>query len=122
LIEIAVSAEREQKLGTGPPEEAGAAGSSQAAGATRDIPEHAAGTSGAPAEREPLQVRARRAGERAIFRLFATMGIVAVGVVIAAIMTSSKSEGWLIGLVVSVVTVVLSAILWSSRRFSGVAP
>jgi hypothetical protein len=46
------------------------------------------------------------------------MGIVGVGVAIGAIMTSSNSEGWLIGLVVSGVTVVLASILWSSRRFS----
>jgi hypothetical protein len=31
-------------------------------------------------------------------------------------MVSSKSQGWLIGLVVSVVSVVLAAILWSSRQ------
>jgi hypothetical protein len=37
-------------------------------------------------------------------------------VVIAAIMTSQDSSGWLIGLVVSVVSVALAAILWSSQR------
>jgi len=31
-------------------------------------------------------------------------------------MGSQDSSGWLIGLVVSVVSVVLAAILWSSRR------
>jgi len=50
-------------------------------------------------------------------RLFATlMSIVGIGVVIAAIMSSQDSKGWLIGLVVSVVSIVLSAVLWSSRR------
>jgi uncharacterized membrane protein len=49
-------------------------------------------------------------------RLIATAGIVAIGVVIAAIMTSQHSKGWLIGLVVGIVSVVLAAILWSSRR------
>jgi hypothetical protein len=49
-------------------------------------------------------------------RLVATAGIVAIGVVIAAIMTSQDSQGWLIGLVVSIVVVVLAALLWSSRR------
>ena len=39
-----------------------------------------------------------------------------IGVVIAAIMTSQDSSGWLIGLVVSVVSVALAAILWSSQR------
>jgi len=37
-------------------------------------------------------------------------------VAIAAIMVSSKSQGWVVGLVVSIVTVVLAAILWSSRQ------
>jgi hypothetical protein len=31
-------------------------------------------------------------------------------------MTSQHSKGWLIGLVVSIVSVVLAAVLWSSRR------
>jgi hypothetical protein len=31
-------------------------------------------------------------------------------------MTSSHSQGWIIGLVVSIVSVVLAAVLWSSRQ------
>jgi hypothetical protein len=54
--------------------------------------------------------------EAPLMRVVATGGIVGIGVVIAAIMTSQDSEGWLIGLVVSIVPVVLAAILWSSRR------
>lgn len=53
--------------------------------------------------------------ERMLMRLIATCGIVGIGVAISAIMHSSGSEGWLIGLVVSIVSVVLSAVLWSSR-------
>ena len=49
-------------------------------------------------------------------RTIATAGIVAIAVVIAAIMGSQDSQGWLIGLVVSVVSLVLAALLWSSRR------
>ena len=49
-------------------------------------------------------------------RLVATAGIIGIGVVIAAIMTSQNSSGWLIGIVVAIVSVVLAAILWSSRR------
>jgi hypothetical protein len=37
-------------------------------------------------------------------------------VAIAAIMHSSNSKGWLIGLVVAGVSVILSAVLWSSRQ------
>ncbi len=54
--------------------------------------------------------------ERLLVRLVATAGVVAIGVAIAAIMTSSKSQGWIIGLVTALVAVVLSAILWSSRQ------
>lgn len=54
--------------------------------------------------------------EAPMMRVVATAGIVAIGVVIAAIMQSQDSAGWLIGLVVSLVSVVLAAILWSSRR------
>ena len=53
--------------------------------------------------------------ERTFVRLVATGGVVGIGVVIAAIMASSNSQAWLIGLVVSVVSVVLAALLWSSR-------
>lgn len=63
----------------------------------------------------PGRERRRLGLERVLVRVIATCGIVAIGVAIAAIMVSSKSQGWLIGLVVSVVSVVLSAILWSSR-------
>jgi hypothetical protein len=63
----------------------------------------------------------RRSGRRSrvesgFVRIVATCGVVAIGVAIAAIMHSSGSEGWLIGLVVSIVSVMLAAVLWSSRR------
>lgn len=53
--------------------------------------------------------------ERLLVRLIATCGIVGIGVAIAAIMHSAGSQGWMIGLVVSAVSVVLAAVLWSSR-------
>ncbi len=73
----------------------------------------------APAERRGVMIpsgRKRLPLEAPLMRVVATGGIVAIGVVIAAIMTSQDSEGWLIGLVVSIVSVVLAAFLWSSRR------
>jgi hypothetical protein len=54
--------------------------------------------------------------ERLLVRLIATCGIVGIGVAIAAIMVHSKSQGWVVGLVVSIVSVALSALLWSSRQ------
>lgn len=53
--------------------------------------------------------------ERTFVRVVATGGIVGISVAIAAIMSSSNSAGWIIGLVVSLVSVVLAALLWSSR-------
>lgn len=70
-------------------------------------------------ERPGVMIPSRRQRlplEAPLMRVVATAGIVGIGVVIAAIMTSQDSEGWLIGLVVSIVSVVLAAVLWSSRR------
>jgi hypothetical protein len=64
----------------------------------------------------PRRPKRRSRIESVFVRLIATCGIVAIGVAIAAIMHSSGSEGWLIGLVVSIVSVVLAAVLWSSRH------
>lgn len=64
----------------------------------------------------PARERRRLGVERGAVRLVATCGIVGIGVAIAAIMVSSGSQGWIVGLVVSIVSVVLSAVLWSSQR------
>jgi hypothetical protein len=74
------------------------------------------GGGGAPATSTMLPARKGRGVlERTFVRVIATGGIVAIGVAIAAIMSSSNSAGWIIGLVVSLVSVVLAAVLWSSR-------
>jgi hypothetical protein len=83
----------------------------------------------APAAADPAAEReARRPGvmiprrekrlpfEAPVMRVVATAGIVAIGVVIAAIMGSQDSQAWLIGLVVSLVSLAVAAVLWSSRR------
>jgi hypothetical protein len=64
----------------------------------------------------PPRDRRRLGAERLLVRVVATCGIIGIGVAIAAIMVSSKSQGWVVGLVVSLVSVILSAILWSSRQ------
>jgi hypothetical protein len=64
----------------------------------------------------PGRQRRRFGAERVLVRIIATAGVVAIGVAIAAIMHSSGSQGWLIGLVVACISVVLSAVLWSSRQ------
>jgi hypothetical protein len=91
-------------------------GVSPDAGGVVEHPDTAAATdSGAAPNMLPGRERRRFGLERILVRLIATFGIVAIGVAIAAIMVSSKSQGWIIGLVVSGVSVILSAILWSSR-------
>ena len=71
--------------------------------------------------------------ETVFMRLVATAGIVGIGVAIAAIMYSQKSQGWLIGFVVSVVLggagrfplvltaplTAAAAALWAARPPSG---
>ena len=73
-----------------------------------------------PAQRAPnmLPGRARRRFglERFVVRLVATGGVVGIGVALGAILAAAKVQGWITGLVVAVVSVILSATLWSSRQ------
>jgi len=64
----------------------------------------------------PRRPSSRSRIESGFVRIVATCGIVGICVAIAAIMQSSGSESWLIGLVVSTVSVVLAAVLWSRRE------
>jgi protein-S-isoprenylcysteine O-methyltransferase Ste14 len=58
----------------------------------------------------------RFAVERFVVRLVATGGIIGIGVGLGAILASSKVQGWIIGLVVALVSVILAGLLWSSRQ------
>jgi hypothetical protein len=58
----------------------------------------------------------RPALESAFVRVIATSGVVGIGVALGAILTSQTVAGWITGLVIALVSVILSAILWSSRR------
>jgi hypothetical protein len=64
----------------------------------------------------PGRQRRRLGIERMLVRLVATGGVIGVGVALGAILSSSNVQGWIIGLVVAIVSVILSAILWSSRQ------
>lgn len=95
-------------------------GSAESEGAAGPVPE-AGGVGAHPEPGQPYTMipsrQRRRFGiERVLVRLVATCGIIGIGVVIAAIMVSNHSQGWLVGVVVSAVSVVLAAILWSSRQ------
>jgi hypothetical protein len=64
------------------------------------------GPGGPPARRGP-----RALAERAVLRLVATAGIIGIGIGLGAVLASSKVQGWIIGLVVAVVSVVLTTLL-----------
>jgi hypothetical protein len=49
-------------------------------------------------------------------RLVATAGVVGIGTALGAILVAADVAGWIAGLVVSIVTVALAAMLWRSRR------
>jgi hypothetical protein len=81
-----------------------------------DVPPVTAPVTAPPQGMLPAREHRRLSAERGLMRLVATCGIVAIGTAIAAIMGSQDVDGWIIGLVVSVVSVVLAALLWSSRE------
>jgi len=64
----------------------------------------------------PARERRRFRAESVLMRLVATAGIVALGVALGAILVSADVAGWIVGLVVASISVVLSALLWSSRQ------
>src|SRR5438270_13901427 len=80
--------------------------------------EPARADAGAAAESEAgfLSPRpARRHMESVFVRVVATAGIVGIATAVAAILGSFDTAGWLIGLVVSLISVILAALLWRSR-------
>jgi len=57
----------------------------------------------------------RRAAESVLVRIVATIGIVAIGTLLGAVLVANDVSGWIVGLVVSLVCVILAAVLWRSR-------
>src|SRR5262245_49865486 len=71
---------------------------------------------GQPDPERPGRTRQQILGLQSAFsRLVAIGGIIGIGTGIAAIMGSQDVEAWIIGIVVSGVSVILAAIAWSSR-------
>jgi hypothetical protein len=64
----------------------------------------------------PGRERRRTGIERGAMRGIATSGIVGIGVVLGAVLVSQDVAGWIVGLVVSAVSIILAALLWSSRQ------
>jgi hypothetical protein len=80
------------------------------AGAMRD---DAADTTGEPGFLPSLP--RRRAAESAFVRVIATAGIIGLGTLLGAILTSQDVAGWIVGLSVALLSVLLAAVLWRSR-------
>jgi hypothetical protein len=59
---------------------------------------------------------ARATVESVVVRVIATLGVVGIGTAIGAILSTGHVAGWVMGLVVSLVSVILAGMLWRSRR------
>jgi hypothetical protein len=64
----------------------------------------------------PDRERRRTAVERGFMRLVATAGIVGIAVLLGAVLVGQDVDGWIVGLAVGLTSVILSALLWSSRQ------
>jgi hypothetical protein len=96
-----------------PPPASGTAGTGAPSGASS--PSRSGGGAAQPGTMIPARGK-RFAVESFVMRIIATAGIVGISVAIAAIMASQDVQGWIIGLVISLLSVILAGVLWSSRR------
>jgi hypothetical protein len=64
----------------------------------------------------PGRERRRTKLERGSMRLVATGGIIGIAVVLGAVLVGQDVAGWIVGLVIGLTTVILAALLWSSRQ------
>jgi hypothetical protein len=64
----------------------------------------------------PGRERRRSKVERATMRMVATGGIVAIAVLLGAVLVGQDVDGWIVGLVIGLTSVILAALLWSSRQ------
>jgi hypothetical protein len=64
----------------------------------------------------PGRERRRTKLERGTMRLVATGGIIGIAVLLGAVLVSQDVAGWIVGLVVGLTSVILAALLWSSRQ------
>jgi hypothetical protein len=64
----------------------------------------------------PGRERRRTKVERGAMRLIATGGIIGIAVVLGAVLVAQDVAGWIVGLVVGLTSVILAALLWSSRQ------
>jgi hypothetical protein len=71
---------------------------------------------GRPQGMVPGRARRRTKVERGAMRLVATAGIIGIAVLLGAVLVGQDVAGWIVGLVVGLTSVILAALLWSSRQ------
>jgi hypothetical protein len=64
----------------------------------------------------PARSRRRTKLERGSMRVLATGGIIGLATVLGAVLVSQSVAGWIVGLAVGLTSVILAALLWSSRQ------
>jgi len=64
----------------------------------------------------PGRLRRRTRVERVSMRVLATGGIIGIATVLGAALVAQNVAGWIVGLTVGVTSVILAAVLWSSRQ------
>jgi hypothetical protein len=79
------------------------------------------GTSKAPGDEParnmiPARLRRRTKLERGSMRVLATGGIIGLATVLGAVLVAQDVAGWIVGLTVGLTSVILAALLWSSRQ------
>jgi hypothetical protein len=64
----------------------------------------------------PGRERRRSVIERGFVRIVATGGIVGIATILGAVLVSQDVAGWIVGMAVGSTSVILAAVLWSSRQ------
>lgn len=64
----------------------------------------------------PARLRRRTKLERGSMRVLATGGIIGLATILGAVLVSQDVAGWIVGLTVGLRSVILAALLWSSRQ------
>jgi hypothetical protein len=64
----------------------------------------------------PGRERRRTVVERGFVRIVATGGVIGIATILGAALVSQDVAGWIVGLAVGLTSVILAAVLWSSRQ------
>jgi hypothetical protein len=87
------------------------------AASSRTAPETSEGTHRErPQGMIPARSRRRTKLERGSMRVLATGGIIGIATVLGAVLVGQSVAGWIVGLAIGLTSVILAALLWSSRQ------